>query len=366
VNPEDQHDAWPSQAGDATPHQDDAALRAAADAVQQLRQIRVPADFAAKLEARLRARARELARKPPSLGQRWRHVPPLQRAAIVGGSSVVALMLVVVLIIHSAATSLPGDWLFGLKQFGESIALAQAQTPAAKAEVAVSQLHAALADVRAEIADHRSDADIRAALAVLANATQTATMFTAAITGQADRTAAQAQLAEALGDEQQTLRQSLLQLDWPLRLDFTDQLRTLGATVPSITSVTVGQTDTSVVPIQINGSDFANGAVVVLDGAVVGAPQSLSATHLNIALSADQWDGHDHSVGVQNPDGTAAEIAVFNTTHGHGNPHPTPAPDATPGHGNPHSTPTPDATPGHGHRATPTPGGGNPSHGSGG
>jgi hypothetical protein len=376
VNPDDQHHPWAAQPDADAPFQDEAMLRAAADDVRRLHQISVPADFAAKLEARVRARARALARTPPSAptpGQRWSHLPPVQRAAIIGGSSFVALLLLLGIIIYGAANSLPGDWLYGLKQFGESIALSQAHTPAAKAQVAVGQLHGALADVRAEIRDHRSDADIDAALAVVISDTKTATSLTNAISGQADRTAAKAQLTQALGDEQQTLRQALPQLDWPLRLDFTAQLGAIGAAVPQIASVTVGQTAEGKVPLQIHGSDFSSGAVVVLDGATVGAPQSLAATQLTIAIPAALWDGRDHSVGVQNPDGTAAEIAVTNTSHGHGNPHPTatPNPSGTPGHGNPHPSPEPDATPSHGHHgATPTPGSGqhgsNPGKGGGG
>lgn len=371
MSSDDQRDGWSSSFAADMPHQDDAMLRDAADAVRELQHIRVPGDFAASLEARLRERARELQRTPPStpnFGQRWRHLPPAQRAAIIGGSSAIAVLLMLTIIIYSAANSLPGDWLYGLKQFGESIELNQANTPAAKAQVAVSQLHGALSDLRTEIRDRRPDADIEAALAVITSDTKTATSFTNAITGQANRSAAQAQLAQALGDERQTLHQALPQIGWLLRVDFTNQLGAIGATVPQIASVTVGQAHGSVVPLQIHGSGFTSGVVVVLDGAVVGAPQSLTTTQMAIGIPAGLWDGRDHSVGVQNPDDTAAEVAVTNTSHGHGgNPHPTstPEPSDTPdGHGNSHHTPEPNAMPGRGHHCTPTPGsgqqGGNP------
>ena len=348
MNPEErthQSQARPHSLADTR----DLAPQDVVDALQRLQTIPVPTSFAVQLEQRLRKRAGALQHQAAfpqnsapigssRLPRAW--VVPLRRIGSIAATLLV-FVVVGVTIVNASAQSLPGDWLYGLKQWRNQIALGQAQTPAAKAHIALLQMQNALADLHAEVRDQRTDADVIQALTVLATATRTAQAATNAVIIASDRTTAQLAFAQALQAEKSMLYHVAHQGDWSIRLACTAQLSALGAQVPSITAVFVTKQQATIT-LSIQGTHFASGVQVIMDRQLVAVPNVATSTVLNIELPVSQWGGQDHMVGVQNPDGTGAEIAVANGP-----------PDPSKGHAPPTPVTTPDT---HGHQGqTPTP-----------
>ena len=320
----------------------------AVEALHHLQQVTVPSIFTTRLEQQVRARARMLRQ----IDERQKHrrflsqLTPFQRRLMLVASVLLALVMMGGIVVSAAAQSLPGDWLYGIKQWSDQIALTQVSTPAAKAQVAIQQLRSSLGDLHTEVRDHRSDADIGQALIEVVRMTHQAQSTVAAIPAGATHVSAQASLTQVLSEENTTLHQLLIQVGWPNKVAFTTQLGALGEAVPQITSVTVGNANKGMLSLTIQGQHFVEGAQVVLDGKTIGLPQTTTVTELVIAIPVALWDGHDHRVGVLNPDGTAAEAPVAHA-QGKGNPHPTPEPEATPGNGNGHGNTHLAQTPSH-------------------
>ncbi len=405
MNPEERLDHLLDQHADGA---DAASAREAgqldaAQAVRALRAVPVPTDFAARLEARLRLRARELqseddtvaapatsgptsatARRDGKRGAARPTMPPMRRIVFAGGGALTALVLLAGLLFAASAQSVPGDWLYGVKQLRNQIALAQAATPAARAEVLIQQLHGAVSDLQAEISSGHGDANIQQALRIVASDTQRAQTAVAALPAGTSRTQATRDLAATLTYEQTTLHQLVTRADWPVRLAISGQIGALGAPVPTITAVAITAQGNGDDRVTITGTNFATAAQVLLDDAPAGPPLSLTPTRIVIRCTAAVLAG-PHQLGVQNPDGTAASYTITGgaangqgapqgtTTpgtpgaqgtpgngNGNGNGHhdPTPSPQRTPGSGNRRPSPTPASGNGSG-RHTPTPGGGN-------
>jgi hypothetical protein len=383
VNPEERLDRLLERydgATDATSAREAAQIDAA-QAVRALRAIPVPADFAARLEARVRERASALA-TPDTIGQPQRRAgqpqgiaptepsaPPslskmggggARRAVLAGGGALAALVLLAGVLFAASANSVPGDWLYGIKQFRNQIALAQAATPTDRAEVLIQQLRGAVSDLRAEIGSGHVDADIEQALGIVAADTRAAQAAVAALPSGAGRTQAAQDLAGALAYEQATLHHLVTQVDWPVRLAISAQLGMLGIPVPAITAVSIIEQGNGDARVTIRGSDFAAGAQVWLDGTPAGTLLSVTPTRIIVRFSAVLLTG-PHQLGVQNPDGTAASSVISGgISNGQGAPLATATPGAqsTPGNGRGHRdpTPSPKGTPVSGTgRRTPTP-----------
>ena len=116
----------------------------------------------------------------------------------------------------------------------------------------------------------------------------------------------------------------LLRLALPERLATTEELGRLGATVPQLTSVTVtlpahgnGQATVS-----ISGTDLQPGATLLVNDQPVVATGTLQQ---GVYVFLANWKGkqHPHTVGLMNPDGTAAETTAITlkspTGNGSGN-----------------------------------------------
>ncbi len=317
------------------------ARMAAAAEVQRLRNIQIPVSFASRLERQVRARSRELCEDGateslPSLAAHTARQTrlPQRRMVIAVGSAITAMLVAVIFLAVASVNSVPGDWLYGIKQFGNQIALANASGPAAKAQVAVQQLQAALTDLRTEVANQRPDADVQQAIAVVVADTQNAQSATDAVPAGSDYATSQSALANVLSDERATLHSILSQRDWSLRLICTQQLGTLGETIPAITNVQVIPVSEDSSRLIITGTNFAAGARVYIDGRLLPAMPTGTATTLTVIAGGFESDDPVHAVGVQNPDGTAADLTVhFSAPANQGTPEPDDGGHGTPGPG---------------------------------
>ncbi len=301
---------------------DDASKIEAAMTLARLSALEPPPALAERLEARIRAQARArqnghatlpLPRPRQSGGRRAR----FKRAWLSVLATAAVLLLAVLGVNQAAAGSLPGDLLYGLKQWQQQMALSNASSPAARAQVQISQLQSAIADLEAAVNDGRSDADIQQALSVVAVDTRDSQAAVSALPTGAERDAAEQALARALQAEQTTLYRLLGWRDWSLRLAFSAQLGALGAAVPIVTSVTITQGEHDSLKLTLQGANFAPGAQLVINGKVRGTVTENNEATLTAIINESDWHEGQSAVGVLNPDGTAGQKMIkYDDQHG--------------------------------------------------
>ncbi len=296
-----------------------AASLAAAEVLTHLREIAVPPEFAGYLELYLRARAR-------SFGQQTSTaipvVRPVSRAglrrswtAVLGFAAV--LMVACISILTASARSLPGDTLYGLKQAEYQFTLNFASGPQDRASAQIDQLRNALVDLRTVVTDGRDDDAIRLALSSVAAKTNDSRGAVAALPAGAEREAAQQDLDGVLAQEEQTVRQMLDQVDWPVRLACTQQLGALGDAVPTVTHVIVHPQSNGTLLITLTGTHFAPQAELMIDGRPGGMVSQSTSQQLVAVVSSSAWSPGPHALGVRNPDGTAAQMALSDESDDH-------------------------------------------------
>jgi len=316
-----------------------AAGLAAARTLERLNELDVPPDFARRLELSIRLRSRELAREndsshadtrplrlsiPRSPRQHPRRLA-MHRAWIAALGIAAALILACAGILTVSAQSLPGDPLYGLKQATEQFQMNFSSNPQDRINAQIDQLHNTLADLNTVVSNRRSDDAIRVALNAIADDTRSAREAVAALPAGTDRDTAQQNLQNALNEEDQTLRNLLTQVDWPIKVAFTQQLGALGDPVPTVTHVTTALQSNGTLLITLTGTHFAPGARLVIDGQPAGTVTANTPGQLTAVLSNPARLFDRHGIGILNPDGTAAQMAYEDDTHdddGPGNYHP--------------------------------------------
>lgn len=295
---------------------------AAAERLTRLQEIDVPVDFAARLEHSLRARVHTYSRlqqsgtlasnrgiflipgrRPPTNA---RHVSR-RRGWIVLVGTAAALVFSFLSLLAFSAQSLPGDPLYGLKEAKNQLTLIFVHDPQIRAHSAITLLQSALDDLRTVVADRRGDDALTLALKTVADRTNECRSAVAALPDSAQRAKAQQDLSTVLTQEEQTVRQLITQLDWPMRVLFTQQLGALGDPVPTVTYITVLAQPNSTLVITLTGTYFASQAVFVLNGQPERTVSLVTPRQLVAIIQTSQWGPGSHSFGVLNPDGTAAQ-----------------------------------------------------------
>jgi IPT/TIG domain len=304
-----------------------AAALAAAEALTQLREIDVPYEFAGHLEFTIRTHTRELAQqnsttiqivRPRSPAQHF----PMRRAwlAVLGIAAV--LMLACVGMLTASAQSLPGDTFYGLKQAENQFKITLASNPQDRISVQIEQVQSTLVDLSTVVNARRDDDAIRLALNSVAAKTKDSRGAVAALPASPEREAAQRELDGVLAREEQTLRHLLDNVDWPIRLAFTQQLGVLGDPVPTVTHVVVRTQSNGTLLITLTGTHFAPGAELIIDGQAGGTVSQSTSDQLVAVTSNSAWSTGEHTFGVRNPDGTAAQMVLDENDHELGQPQP--------------------------------------------
>ena len=311
-----------------------AASLAAASVLVQLREIAVPSEFAGHLERSIRARtlAQQNGRtisiaRPRSPADSPRF--PIRSAWMVMLKIAAVLILASAGILSASAHSLPGDALYGLKQAEHQLTLNFASGLQDRASVQIEQLQSTLVDLSTAVNDGRADDAIRLALHMLAAETHDSRGAVAALPAGAEREAAQRKLDGVLAKEEQTLRQLLDQVDWPMQLACTRQLGALGDAVPTVTQVLVRTQSNGTLLLTVTGTHFAPQVELLIDGRAFGMVSQRTSEQLVAVISASVWPPGAHALGVRNPDGTAAQVVLDRDEqqggdhHGSGTPQPT-------------------------------------------
>lgn len=294
------------------------ASLAAAEALTQLQKINVPPEFAHRLELSIRDRARSQGvlqqngrsiSTRPLRGSAKTHLLPHRRTWVAVGIAAM-LVLAFISLLTAFAVSLPGDPLYNLKQARDQFILASHNNPQDYASVEIEQLHSALSDLSAAVNAGRDDNTIKQALNIVATKTNDSQKAVAALPAGSDHDTAQQNLDNALAEENQTLRHLLNQMDWSMRLDFTQQLGVLGDSVPKVTHVVVSIQINGTLLITLTGTNFAPQAQLMINGKSMGTVTQSTSGQLVAVISSSQLPPGTYAFGILNPDGTAAQMLL--------------------------------------------------------
>jgi hypothetical protein len=334
------------------------ALLETARRIEALPTFQPGASFSQRLgrqvQARAAAKRRANSSSPSALAESrhqrrfalsgWMRVHP-------GLAAVLALLAVMgvlgVVGVVGAQASDPGNPFYQVKLFEQSIQLSFA-TPADRVRLNIGYARSDL-QALSNYAQQGDDANYERILGYLNQETSQAANDLNAVPAGAEHTQLAQQLAQVQQDEQQTLRELLKQLDITERLNTTDALRTLGASVPTITKVVVKVGEDNRATVVISGSGFEPGAALLVDGRVMPAEVTVQQQEFTAVIALPPG-ALPTQFGIANPDGTAVQTALTQLTGETPTTQPTGEPTHTPNEG---PSPTP---PGSGDHNTPTPG----------
>jgi hypothetical protein len=291
------------------------ALVNVASRLQSAPALQVDPAFAHRLEKRVLARSAALGRSRPAPSRSFWHVPRFIRAHPALGVALSLFLVIILLgtgvVVVAAQVSNPDNPLYAIKRWIEQVpvSLSGSQTDQARLDLQYARDRL---NSLADLADPAHDGEYQHALNDLDQKLTTAAQAINALPAGSDHDQLASDLAALKADARQTLQGLLLRLALPERLATTEELGRLGATVPHLTGVTVmlptrpnGQATVS-----ISGDDLQPGAELLVDGRVVNATGTLRQ---GIYVFLLNWNGkqHPHTVGIMNPDGTAAETTAI-------------------------------------------------------
>jgi len=257
-----------------------------------------------------RAPGRLATRRPSGI----RAVRPLWRAVaaalllVVGGGAIAA----------AGAGAAPGQPLYGVHRFEQGLRSGLANSPEERVRLHLQYARDALAAFNAAIAHQSGASAYRDALAALADEERTARADLEDVPAGAERDALAAQLAGVRDDGRRDLLLALPPLDWATRAEITIVLGQLGGSAPRIARAAAAGASHDgnyTWTITVEGSGFAPGAVALINGQPMGTVISRSATTLVAQIPGGDLRDGTISVGVGNPDGTAAIVANVAASH---------------------------------------------------
>lgn len=281
--------------------------------------------------------SRETLRWAQSLRHAWR---------LWGAVAVIVLTLGLGAMTALASSAAPGTALFQVRRLDQHVRIAITTDTASRARLHLRYAREWLADLQQDVRPGLNEVGYRAALNALLADEAAAEQETSQITDGAVRANVEAELAAFRTIARSELAAVLPGLTWPLRILTTQALGGLGASVPHVTAVEITPIAGGKWQVVLTGSGFQPGAVLLLNGEPGGTVITVTATTLSADFPASVLRGGMDSLGIGNPDGTAAgSITLPDISAPHGAP-------ATPSDGNNGAHPTPSTVP---HVETPTP-----------
>jgi hypothetical protein len=376
--------AHPGQAAGRRPAVEDGDLAPLLDATRRLDSLRTALPdprFAQALRARMLERAADLRREDlapilplrqePGHPAAWAGALASFRSAIRPALIAAAVLLALGIgTLTVAMAAEPGSPLFGLHRLEQGVRANAMTDPSARAQVHLQYARQWLAALRDAAANHRGDPAYSSALQALRDDDAAAGSDIGQMSPGPDRASLDADLAALHADERTILRAVLPAIGWPDRIATTQALGTLGVPVPRVTEATLAHVDGNW-RATLTGSGFQPGAVLLANGVPAGHIAFASAGAVVAELPVSAFPDPPHTLGVGNPDGTAAEtgdVRVIGSPEDHSSATPEREGTATPAFGGEREG-TGTATPGSGAQwgaGTPTPVPTSASHESGG
>ncbi len=294
--------------------------------LQSARELQVDPNFARRLEDRMLAQNAALHRDRPAR-QWWFWRRPLR--ASLGLRVALSLCLLLVLLsggvlVAAAQVANPDNPLYAIKRWEQQVRVSLAGSAMDRAELDLQLARDQLNNL-ANLGDAAHAQAYRQALREFSRQFDTAAQSINALPSGPDRSRLSSDLTVLRAEARRTLRGLLVRLALPERLVTTDELAHLGDSVPHLdqVQVTLPSRPNGQAVISISGEGFQSGAQLLIDGRPVAATGSL---HNGLYLFTVNWTGnqHPHTIGIVNPDGTAAQttrliLKTSNDKGGNGN-----------------------------------------------
>jgi hypothetical protein len=247
-------------------------------------------------------------------GRQTRHFG--SRVPVRAWQTVAAALLLIVIgggLFAAVVSAAPGSPLFGLRRWGQDVRITLDTSAAGRTGQHLQLADQYLADLEAVIAQYQGDTAYSDALSALRQEDRAAVSDLAAVTEAGAVRDLQSRLADLHQRERRDLRDALLVIGWSNRVLTTQALGELGETVPVVASATVeGEIESGVQQwrIRLTGTGFQQGAQLMLNGQPFGgAVLEPSPTTLEVVWPDAGTSRISGRLGVQNPDGTAAETS---------------------------------------------------------
>ncbi len=287
-------------------------LVALARRLQAAPALQVDPDFARRLERRILAGNTELRRRRTAPG--WVSPRSLWMHPVFGVAAVFCLLVLLLgtgVLVVAAQVSNPNSPLYVVRQWEQHVRISLAGSPADQAEQDLQNARDRL-NTLADLADPAHAESYRQALVDLDQQISNATQAINALPAGPDRDRLSSELATLKTDARHILRRLLSPLAWSERLVTTHELGRLGSTVPSLQSVeiTLPEHPNGQATVSITGDNLQPGAQLLVDGRLVEASGSLQNS---LYVFVANWTGNQHpqSIGILNPDGTAAQTTAI-------------------------------------------------------
>ncbi|HEX5441390.1 MAG TPA: IPT/TIG domain-containing protein [Ktedonobacterales bacterium] len=231
----------------------------------------------------------------------------------------------------AAALAGPGSPLYGLHTWEQSIRANLTGSAADRMRLHMSNAQGALAALDDAVAHHQTGAAYDDALATFRDEIRAAATSLKSVPPGGERDALSAQLDQLHTQGIAGLHAALAILSWPQRIETTGALAESGEQTLTVTQADMvyaghGQ---HLWTITISGSGFQPGAVLLVNGQPAGTVISVTPTKLVAQMSGDDSAPRPGSIGVGNPDNTAAATTSI-TSHEENDDDATPGAQQTP------------------------------------
>ncbi len=253
----------------------------------------------------------------------------------------------------AAALAGPGSPLYGLHKWEQNFQANLTGSAAVRTQLHISNAQDALSALNSAVANHQTGATYDDALATFRDEARAAAASLDNVPAGGEHDTLATQLDQLHANGIADLHTALPVLSWPQRIETTGVLAEIGDQVLTVTQAEMVYSEHGqhLWTITITGSDFQQGAMLLMNAQPIAASITVTPTKLVAQMSGDDSAPLPSSIGVGNPDNTAA-VTTSITSHEANDDDGTPGAQQTPTsddhsgdhHGSPGGSATPTST----------------------
>jgi hypothetical protein len=268
------------------------------------------------------------------------HSQPVWRRLLWPALAATLLLAIGMTTFTAAALAGPGSPLYGLHKWEQNLQANFTGSAADRTQLHISNAQDALFALNSAVTNHQTGTTYDDTLATFRDEVRAAAtnLDDVPAGGEHDTLAAQLDQIHAKGIAD--LHTALPLLSWPQRIETTGVLSEIGDQALTVTQANMVYSEHGqhLWTITVSGSGFQPGAVLLMNGQPVNATITVTPTKLVAQMPSDDSAPRPGSIGVGNPDNTAA-VTTSITSHEENDDDATPGAQQTPGsddHGDDH------------------------------
>ncbi len=216
----------------------------------------------------------------------------------------------------AAAFAGPGSPFYGLHRWEQNLQANITGSAADRTQLHISNAQDALLALNSAVANRQTGATYDDALATFRDEARAAATNLDNVPAGDARDSLSSQLEQLRTTGIADLHTALAILPWPERIETTGVLAEIGDQVLTVTQANMvySEHDQHLWTVTVSGSGFQQGAVLLVNGQPVSATISVTPTKLVARMSGDDDAPRPSTIGVGNPDNTAA-VTTSITSH---------------------------------------------------